>query len=114
MNIVWVKALFTNPKVESTLNLEEQSLKIGASEMLEANYLVNGDRQADYGSPAASYDQIAKIWSGLLGSKLHRDITAREAALMMVALKLQRETQRPKRDNIVDAHGYLLVASHCS
>jgi len=108
----WLKSLFVAP-VEIA-DIGPNAFKLGVSEMLEANHLVNGDRQADYGSPADSYRDIAKMWTGLLGRKLARDITAEEAALMMVALKLQRQTQRPKRDNLVDAHGYLLVASHCS
>ncbi len=32
---------------------------------------------------------------------------------MMVGLKIQRQCMKPKRDNMVDAHGYLLVAAHC-
>jgi hypothetical protein len=29
---------------------------------------------------------------------------------MMTALKLRREAHKPKPDNIIDAHGYLLCA----
>jgi hypothetical protein len=36
------------------------------------------------------------------------DITAEEAILMMVGLKLSRESHAHKDDNIIDAHGYLL------
>lgn len=84
----------------------------GQSEMTEADLLVNGSRQVDYGSPRANYAGIAKVWSGLLSSVLSRDITPEEAALMMVGLKLQREAHKSKRDNLVDAHGYLLVYAH--
>ena len=86
--------------------------KAGQSEMLEANRLVNGTRQADYGTPRGNYEGIAKVWSGILSSILKRDITPAEAALMMVGLKLQRQAMKHKRDNLVDAHGYLLVYSH--
>jgi hypothetical protein len=48
------------------------------------------------------------MWSGLIHTKLKEEITAEEAILMMVALKLSRESFRHKEDNIVDAHGYLL------
>ena len=81
----------------------------GVAEMREACQLVNGPRQADYGTPRENYAGVAKVWSGLLAPILKRDITPEEAALMMVGLKLQREAMRHKRDNIVDAHGYLLV-----
>lgn len=84
----------------------------GQSEMLEANRLVNGCRQADYGTPRENYEGIAKVWSGILSPILKRDITPEEAALMMVGLKLQRQAMKHKRDNLVDAHGYLLVYAH--
>lgn len=90
----------------------ERVCKPGEAHMQEANALVNGDRQADYGSPADSYRAMAMLWSGLLGAKLVSPLTAQEAALMMVALKLQREVNKHKTDNLVDAHGYLLVLAH--
>lgn len=90
------------------LMADSGELKPGDAELLEAQRLVNGDRQADYGSPADNYRDIAAVWSGILG----QPVTARQAALMMVGLKLAREAHKPKRDNIVDAHGYLLVYSH--
>lgn len=90
----------------------ERVLRPGEAHMAEANGLVNGDRQADYGKPGDSYRDVAKVWSGLLGKKLTQDITPEEAAILMVALKLQRQVNKPKADNIVDAHGYLLVLSH--
>lgn len=87
-------------------------LKPGEDEMNEANRLVNGERQADYGTPRENYEGIAKVWSGILSQILKRDITPEEAALMMVGLKVQRQAMKHKRDNLVDAHGYLLVYAH--
>jgi hypothetical protein len=84
----------------------------GEDEMREADDLVNGGRQSDYGSPSDNWGGVAKVWSGILSRKLKVDITAEEASLMMVGLKVQRQAMQPKRDNIVDAHGYLLVSSH--
>lgn len=73
-----------------------------------ATKLVLGDRNASYGNPAEDYAKVAKMWSGILHPILSRDITPREAILMMVLLKLSREVHAPKPDNIIDAHGYLL------
>ena len=89
----------------------DRPLRAGESEMLEAAGLVYGDRQGDYGTPRDNYAGIAKVWSGILQMILKRDITPEEAALMMVGMKLQRQGMKPKRDNLVDAHGYLIVYS---
>lgn len=97
---------------KSKLLHEDGSYRPGVEEMLEANSLVNGDRQADYGTPRDNYAGVAKVWSGILHMILKRDITPEEAALMMVGLKVQRQAMKHKRDNLVDAHGYLLVYNH--
>lgn len=70
--------------------------------------LVLGDRNADYGSPDADFAGIALMWSGLLNTVLKRHLTASDIALMMTALKLRRHAHKPKADNLIDAHGYLL------
>jgi hypothetical protein len=73
----------------------------------EAYELISGDRQRDYGTPADNLGRIAAMWTPLLGV----EVTPHQVALCMVALKLARQVNTPKRDNIVDAIGYLLIAS---
>lgn len=79
----------------------------------EAQRLTHGDRTAAYGHPYDDYSRTAALWSILLGAKLTKPITAHEAALCMIAVKLSREVHLPKRDNMVDAAGYSHVAFKC-
>lgn len=76
----------------------------------EAKSLVFGDREDDYGHPRRSFTRIAQLWSVLLGDRLEDGewITPEDVARMMVAFKLARDVHAPKRDNRVDAIGYLI------
>lgn len=71
--------------------------------------LTHGDRRKAYGTPATVFAGYAKIWSGLLASKLKSDLTATDVTLMMTGLKLAREANNPAEDNLTDAHGYLIL-----
>lgn len=76
----------------------------------EAKSIVAGARATEYGEGAEnSLPRIASYWSTYLG----RELSARDAANMMVLLKMARESHKPKRDNHVDAIGYLALAEQC-
>lgn len=77
--------------------------------MLEAWTLTNGDRHQAYGPAEQVFRSYGLIWSGLLAHKLKdgAQIDAADVALLMTALKLARDAYQGKRDNIVDAHGFL-------
>ena len=92
-----------------TIGIMDRPYRPGEAEMDEALSLVYGDRQGDYGTPRENFAGVAKVFSGLLSPILKRDIMPEEAALLMVGLKLQRQAMKHKRDNLVDAHGYLVV-----
>lgn len=68
----------------------------------EAQRMVYGDRQADYGSVTENFSNIARLWSVIVG----KDITPEQVGLMMVTLKVARQMNKPKRDNLVDGAGY--------
>src|SRR5258708_6311846 len=74
----------------------------------EAEKLVLGDRNDQYGNPREDYVKTAKIWSGMLSSKLTNEITPEEAILMMIGLKLSRLCFKHKDDTLIDLHGYAL------
>ena len=85
------------------------------SVLKEADGLVNGDRQASYGHPHTDYTCTADMWSAMILRRYGVDIplTPDFACLMMVAVKLSRECGKPKRDNLVDAAGYIACAEKC-
>lgn len=69
----------------------------------EAKALTSGDRNRDYGHPADDYGRTAAMWSAILGV----EVTARQAILCMVAVKISRLCHSPDhRDSVVDVAGY--------
>lgn len=79
----------------------------------EAQRLVHGNRQADYGHPLDDYTKVAAFWSIILRDIMvpWAKITPAQATLMMVCLKISREMNKHKRDNMVDGAGYFEVTN---
>jgi hypothetical protein len=75
----------------------------------EAHRLVHGDRGEDYGKPWIDLGRTARIVNAILSDKLKEDLTAKDVAKMMIAIKLSRETNKAKRDNRADIAGYAEV-----
>ena len=73
----------------------------------EANALINGDRQAQYGPPAENFERIAAGWRVILEC----DVTPNQVALAMAWLKIARVVNGPHRDSYVDGAGYLALAA---
>lgn len=82
------------------------SAMTGESILEEAQRLVGGDRQSSYGHPLDNWGRTAAMWSIILG----HPVTAEQAAMCMVAVKIARHVHTQSRDNLVDAAGYALVA----
>jgi len=68
----------------------------------EAQDVVYGDRQEDYGSVTQNFTTIAQLWSAVLGIK----VSPEQVGLCMIQVKVAREMNKPKRDNLVDICGY--------
>lgn len=79
----------------------------------EASKLVDSDRRADYGPLEESMSAIATVWTVVLRKKLKANVTvdASDVALLMAGLKLCREANAHKRDNLVDGAAYFHIAA---
>jgi len=80
----------------------------------EAADIVGNSRQDDYGDPTEDFNRISTIWSTLLENKLQTELTPGDVAVMMIALKLSRATNKHKRDNWVDIAGYAQCGDMCT
>lgn len=70
--------------------------------LLEANEITGGERHDSYGHPRADFTRTAQLWSAFLGIT----ITPEQIPLLMILLKVSREANKHKRDNLVDISGY--------
>jgi len=74
----------------------------------EAQSLIYGDRQEQYGNAQRNFGDIGKLWEPILG----KAVSPEEVALCLLQLKVARalndtRLERPiKRDTIVDLAGY--------
>jgi len=81
--------------------------KVTSDLLVEANKLVGGDRQKDYGDKVDNHSNIAKLWSAYLDIP----VTAHDVALMMVLLKMARtKLGAISRDTYVDMAAYGAIA----
>jgi len=69
----------------------------------EAQRLVHGDRGADYGHPIEDFTRTGIMWGAIFGIEA---VPPEKVAMAMIAVKLSRECNRPKRDNRADIAGY--------
>lgn len=73
-----------------------------SSILQEADKIINGERQGDYGSPLQSFTTIAKLWGPVLGI----EVTPIQVALCMEQLKVARFLNGQDRDSAIDGAGY--------
>ena len=80
-------------------DMDEENNK---SILAEAEDIVNGSRQSDYGDANESFSRIATIASVMTG----KELAPEDCCAVMMAVKLVRESFNHKRDNLVDLCGY--------
>lgn len=80
------------------------------SVLVEAIGIINGVRNEQYGVPEKSHELIANFWNCYLNGR-QGPLTGKDVALMMTLFKIAREINgQGKRDNLVDAAGYIGIA----
>ncbi len=94
----------------SCISTNGRPLVVDGTVLEDAAALVGGDRQVAYGHPSDHLADVAEVWGVILGVR----VEPRQVALCMVGLKLAREAHATKRDNLVDAAGYLRLAEMVS
>ena len=77
----------------------------------EADKLTSGDRNIDYGHPLDDFTKVVEMAKSL--GLVQESYTVRNHCIYMVLVKLSRELNKPKRDNVVDAAGYLRTLEMC-
>jgi hypothetical protein len=78
-----------------------------------ANKLVNGDRGKDYGHPYDDYNCTIKLFNTLMEKKYQFEFNdaklpfkAEDGIIFLMCVKLSREMNAIKRDNMIDLAGY--------
>ena len=68
--------------------------------------IISGDRHKDYGDKTINHQNIADLWSTFLGHK----VTAQQAAICMLLVKVARLTHKRTEDCYIDMAGYAAIA----
>lgn len=102
--------------VDAMVGSETKKPGIKAESILEeAQRLVYGDRNKDYGHPLDDFSRTGEMATGLFRKKLRpgQEITAEDVGMFMILIKLSRQMNAPKRDNMVDTAGYAGTVQMC-
>ena len=77
----------------------------------EAKSIIEGDREQTYGKPGVNLRRIAEQWSCYLSQKYEQKnmLSEEDVCWMMVLLKMARQMNCHKDDNLIDAIGYMAL-----
>ena len=91
-----------------TLNLMESEMtqkNVRTAVLEEAIGLINGPRQAHYGTPQENFGATSHMWSAYLGIK----VSPGDVCRLMALLKLARLRNGPHHDSSCDGAAYLAL-----
>lgn len=74
--------------------------------LAKAAAIVNGDTPHQYGTPSINFARIAAGWEVIFDEGTY---TEEHIALAMIWLKICRQLQHHKQDNLIDIIGYTLT-----
>lgn len=77
--------------------------------LFEAHRITSGDRNIQYGDPNIDFKRTAGMWAAYLET----EVKPHDVAWMMTMLKASRNRHQCKRDNYVDAAGYIRCGARC-
>jgi uncharacterized protein (DUF1015 family) len=99
----WSKEFFDIYENEKVKEMDAMNKKEEVKSILtEAESIVNGDRNVQYGNPNEAFKEYSNILEATFGIKL----TPAEICKVQIAIKLGRLKYKHKRDSIVDLCGY--------
>lgn len=82
----------------------------GSSSILaEAQKIVEGARNEDYGTPHDTHSRTAALWNAYI-SKKGGKLNAFDVCMLNILQKVSRLAHKPTRDGLVDIAGYALNA----
>lgn len=82
----------------------------------EAQRLVNGPKQTDYGPPELNFKRLADLWNAYIQNRTDPSapIQSWEVADLFILHKLARNQQSQIRDTYVDIIGYAYCGARCA
>lgn len=95
-------------KNSSKVVVDEAIAEAPVTILQEAQALVYGARNADYGHPADDFEAVAKAFNAYIKKKykIANYLEATDVPIFQMIVKIMREANKPKRDNLVDIAGY--------
>lgn len=72
----------------------------------EADKIVTNERQSAYGTPAHNFQITADMLNAAGFSFRNEKLKAEDVGLMMIIVKVARQSFKHKRDTLVDVAGY--------